>query len=205
MSTSVSGPEATNSETYTTSVCYENSGSGIAFDAVLTLTLPAGATFVSATEPGLESGNTVSWSLGSLPSDTSECIQVSVIFATEGSYGFTSTLTYNSGLNPYQVDSGAPQIVRFGRVNLLRYAGVTQIAPQSPQNAEIFVNQYPVDPALDPLRDLELMVFESEQGFPNDTADLTPGSAVLVIYELEGDSGSTLRVNKAGGRVVLSY
>jgi len=205
VSTSVSGPEATNSNTYTTSVCYENSGTGIAFDAVLTLTLPTGATFASATDPGLESGNTVIWSLGSLPTDTHECIQVTVSFGAEGSYGFASTLTYNSGLNPYQVDSGTPQIVRFGHVNLLRYASVTQIAPQSPPNAEIFVNQHPVDPALDPLLDLEVMVFESGQGFPNDTVDLTPGSAALVFYELEGDSGSTLRVNEAGGRVVLSY
>ena len=205
MFTSVNGPEATNSNSYTTSVCYENTGSGIAFDAVLTLTLPAGATFVSASVPGLESGNTVIWSLGSLPTGTSECIQVTVTFGAEGSYGFTSTLTYNSGLNQDQVDSGAPQVVRFGEVNLLRYAGVTQIAPQVPQNAGIFVNQHPVDPALDTVRDLEVLVFASGQDFPNDTADLTPGSATLVFYELEGDSGSTLRVDKAGGRVVLSY
>jgi hypothetical protein len=204
-STSVSGPDATNSNTYITSVCYENTGSGIAFDAVLTLTMPAGATFVSASDPGLESGNTVTWWLGSLPADTSECIQVTVTFGAEGSYGFTSTLTYNSGLNPHQVDSGAAQIVRFGLVNLLRYAGVTQIAPQLPQNANIFVNQHPVDTALDTARDLELMAFESGQDFPNDAADLNPGAPALVFYELEGDSGSTLRANKAGGRVVLSY
>jgi len=205
MSTFVSGPEATNSDTYTTSVCYENSGSGIAFEAVLTLTLPAGATFVSADVPGLASGNTVTWALGSLPADTDECIQVTLTFGAEGSYGFTSTLTYKSGLNPEQVDSGAPQVVRFGHVNLLRYAGVTQIAPQLPQNVEIFVDQYPVDPALDAVRDLELMVFESGQDFPSDSADLNAGSAALIFYELEGDSGNTLRLNKAGGRVVVSY
>jgi hypothetical protein len=82
---------------------------------------------------------------------------------------------------------------------------VTQIAPQFPQNADIFVNQHPVDPALDTARDLEVMVFASEQDFPNDTADLTSGSAALVFYELEGDSGSTLRMDKIGGRVILSY
>ena len=204
-STSISGPEATNSDTYTTAVCYENTEAGIAFDAVLTLTLPAGATFVSASEPGLESGNTVTWSLGSLPPDTSECIQVTVTFGAEGSYGFTSTLTYRSGLNQHQVDSGAPEFVRFGLVNLLRYAGVTQIAPQVPQNEDIFVNQHPVDTALDAVRDLEVEVFESGQDFPSQAADLLPGSATLVFYELEGDSGSTLRADKSGGRVVLSY
>jgi hypothetical protein len=203
--TSINGPEASNSDTYTTSVCYENTGTGIAFDAVLTLTLPAGATFVSASDPGLESGNSVTWSLGSLPPDTSECIQVTMTFGAEGSYGFTSTLTYSAGLNQHQVDSPAPEVVRFGHVNLLRYAGVTQIAPQVPPNADIFVNQQPVDPALDTVRDLEVRVFESGQDFPKDAADLLPGSATLVFYELEGDSGSTLRASKASGRIVLSY
>jgi len=205
VSTSISGPASTSTDTYTTSVCYENTGSGIAFDAVLTLTLPAGATFVSATEPGQESGDTVTWSLGSLPPDTSECIQVTVTFGAEGSYGFTSTLSYYTGLNQHQVDSGAPEIVSYGHVNLLRYAGVTQIAPQLPPNVAIFVNRYPVDPALDSARDLEVADFESGQTFPNDTADLLAGSATLVFYELEGDSGSTLRADKVNGRIVLSY
>jgi len=205
MSTAVYGPEATNSDSYTTSVCYENSGTGIAFDSVLTLTLPAGATFVSASVAGVASGSTVTWSLGSLPGDTSECIQVTVNFAAEGSYGFSSTLDYRSGLNQDGVDSGAPKIVRFGHVNLLRYAGVTQLAPQTPQNTEIFVEQYPVDPALDTVADLAVLVFESEQRFPSDTADLMPGSAALVFYELEGDSGDTLRVRKSADRVVLGY
>jgi len=169
------------------------------------LPLPAGATFVSASVPALESGDTVTWSLGSLPPDTSECIQVTVSFGAEGSYGFTSTLTYSTGLNEYQVDSGAPEVVRFGHVSLLRYAGVTQIAPQVPQNVDIFVDRHPVDTALDAVRDLEVIAFESGQDFPNSVADLLPGSATLVFYELDGDSGNTLRVNTSGGRIVVSY
>jgi hypothetical protein len=205
ISTWVSGPEATNFDTYTTSVCYENTGDGIAFDAVLTLTLPPGATFVSATHDGFSDGSTVTWILGSVPAGASGCPEVTVTFDEEGSYGFSSVLEYSTGLNREQVDSGAPEIVRFGHVNLLRYGGVTQISPQIPQNEDIFMERYPVDPGLDPVRDLEVMVFASGQDFPHDLSDLEPGSPPLVFYELEGDSGSTLRVDASGGRVVISY
>ena len=71
VSTWVSGPEATNFDTYTTSVCYENTGDGLAFDAVLTLTLPPGATFISATDDGFSDGSSVTWVLGSLPAGAS--------------------------------------------------------------------------------------------------------------------------------------
>jgi len=205
MSTWVSGPEATNFDTYTTSVCYENTGDGIAFDAVLTLTLPPGATFVSATHNGLSDGTTVTWNLGSLPAGASGCPEVTVTFDDEGSYGFSSALAYSVGLNREQVDSGAPDVVRFGHVNLLRYGGVTQISPQLPENEDIFGDRHPVDPVLDPAGDLEVMVFASGQDFPNDLSDLMPGSPPLVFYELEGDSGSTLRVDTSGGRVVITY
>jgi hypothetical protein len=205
VSTWVNGPGGTNSSVESVSVCYENTGPGIAFDSVLTLTLPAGTSFVSATGGGVPAADTVTWTLGSLAADAADCFDVTVSFGWEGSFGFSSSLAYEVGLNPDQVDSGPPVYVRFGHVNLLRYGGVVQIDPQIPANSLIFVAKSPGDPALDPSRDMEVVAFQSGAAFPHDVADLLPGSPPLVYYEVEGEPANTLRVQKTGNKIVVTY
>ena len=51
----------------------------------------------------------------------------------------------------------------------------------------------------------EVVAFSSGMSFPHDVSDLDPGSPPLVFYELDGDRGDTLRVNRAGGRIVITY
>ncbi len=202
-STRIEGAGGTNDARYTVSVCYDNAGDGVAFDAELTLDLPAGASFVSATGGGAPLGDTVVWNLGSIAAGAGDCAEVTVDFGAEGSYGFTSTLAFSSGLNRLSVDSGPPAVVRFGSINLLRFA-VPQLDPQVPGNGEIFV-RHPADPGLDPALDVEVVAFEPALAFPNDVSDLLPGSPPLVFYELDGSSTDTLRVDESGGKIVVSY
>jgi len=201
----IEGDDGTNSPEYTVSVCYDNAGPGIAFNATLTLALPAGATLVSASGDGQDSGDSVRWNLGSVAGGVSVCQDVSVSFASEGAYGFSSTLDYDSGRVPQQVDSGPPTLVRYGQVNLLRFDGVATTEPRSPDNQEIFVAEHPVDPALDSMRDLEVKAFVSGLPFPHDVFDLLAGSPPLVFYELDGNHGNTLRVNRTGGKIVITF
>jgi hypothetical protein len=195
----------TNSATYTLTACYDNAGPGFAFDAVLTVSLPPGVSFVSATGGGRSSGDEVTWDVGSLPAGESVCVDLTVSFELDGTYGFSSILFYDVGLNREQVDSGPPSAVRYGHVNLLRYGGITRSDPQTPTHDEIFVDKYPVDPALDRLRDLEVTAFTSGLPFPHDVADLLPGSPPLVFYELDGDSGASLRVDRVGGKLIITF
>jgi uncharacterized repeat protein (TIGR01451 family) len=205
VSTEPQGPGGTNDSRYTVSARYDNAGPGVAFNAVLTLVLPAGVTFVSASDGGVLVGDTVVWDLGSLLTGASGSPTVTVDFPAWGSYSFSTLLDYDVGQNPYQVPGDAPLAVTFSSVNLLRYGGVSARSPLTPSADQIFVAQYPVDPALDPARDLEAVAFTSGAGFPSDVSDLLPGSPPLVFYELESQTGETLRVTKAGGKIVITY
>lgn len=64
------------SVTYTLTVT--NAGDGEARNTVLTDTLPAGASFVSATAGGKRSGNKVTWNLGTLQPNASKQVKVSL-------------------------------------------------------------------------------------------------------------------------------
>ena len=183
-STWIDGAGGTNFSEYTVSVCYENAGPGIAFDSVLTLALPAGASWVSASGGGQSSGDSVSWALGSVAAGVSACQDVTVSFASTGTYGFSSTLDFDSGLVRKQVVSGPPVVVRYGHINLLRFDGAT---------------------ATDRTRDLEVTAFASGMAFPHDVSDLLMGSPPLVFYELDGNYGDTLRVHRAGGKIVITF
>ncbi len=89
-------------------------------------------------------------------------------------------------------------------VNLLRYGGVTSLSPLTPAASTIFVAQYPADPALDPARDTIVSGFLSGTPFPGDAYDLAD-TPPLVFYQLQGNTGDTLRVTKSGGKIVITY
>ncbi len=89
-------------------------------------------------------------------------------------------------------------------VSLLRYGGVTSLSPLTPAASTIFVAQYPADPALDPARDTIVSGFLSGTSFPGDASDLAD-TPPLVFYQLQGNTGDSLRVTKSGGKVVITY
>ena len=71
-----------------TNIAYDitvaNRGDGEARNTVLTDTLPAGVTFVSATGGGQASGGKITWNLGTLPPDGSKKVSVTVKAARAG-------------------------------------------------------------------------------------------------------------------------
>ena len=186
--TSITGAPATSDGTYAFTVCSGNTGPGIAFDSTLSLALPAGASVVSASGNGVRSGGSISWSLESLAPGTSTCFNVTVAFAAEGSYTFGSSLSYGIGVRNL-VSSTDSFTVRFGHINLLRHVAALGFAATS----------------LDPERDLEVAAFSSGMSFPHASSDLSQGAASLILYELSGYAGDTLRVSIVNGALSVTF
>lgn len=84
---------------------YTNGGALPALDAVLTDTLPAGVTFVSATNDGVEAGGVVTWQLGNLGEGEGGSVSVTVELGDPGIYLNSASLTYRAGVNNLVVDS----------------------------------------------------------------------------------------------------
>ncbi len=76
-------------------VCFEvkNSGDAAAPNTVVSLPLPAGLTFRSATEGGVNNGGTVTWNVGSLAPGASKKVCVTLSGANGGKYDFSATCT----------------------------------------------------------------------------------------------------------------
>ena len=186
--TSMSGAPATSNGSYAFTLCYGNTGPGIAFDSTLSLALPAGASIVSASGSGTQSGGSIQWSLESVAPGASTCVNLTVAFAAVGSYTFGSSLSYGIGVRD-MVSSTDTFTVRFGHVNLLRYATAPGSGPTS----------------LDPVRDLEAAAFGNGMSFPHASSDLSVGASALILYELDGYAGPTLRVSNVNGVLLVSF
>ncbi len=97
----------------------------------------------------------------------------------------------------------SPVTVSLVSVNLLRYGGVTALSPLAPAASTIFTG-YPGDPSI-PASDWVVQGYTSASSFPQETSDLQGTSPALVFYQLQGNTGSTLRVTKVSGKIVISY
>ena len=71
---------------------YENTGTAEATNVIVTDTLPAGLTFLSATAGGVHSVGTVTWNLGTLPASASGTLRVRVRPNSAGGYTNAATL-----------------------------------------------------------------------------------------------------------------
>lgn len=186
--TSISGAPTTSNGNYAFTLCYGNNGPGIAFDSTLSLALPAGATVVSMSGNGAQSGGTIQWSLESIAPGANTCLNLTVSFAAEGSYTFGSSLAYGIGVRNL-VSSTDSFTVRFGSVNLLRHVAAAGFAATS----------------LDPELDLEVAAFSNGMSFPHASSDLLDGAPSLVLYELSGYAGTTLRVSTVNGALSVTF
>ncbi|MGC8762371.1 MAG: hypothetical protein ACP5VN_01855, partial [Acidobacteriota bacterium] len=101
---SLSGPATTTSPRVTYTLHYDVSG-GWAQDTTLSLPLPAGVTFVSASGGGTFSGGVVTWSLGLLGEGASGDLTVEVELPSDGSYDFTANASWKVGTTPFTGDS----------------------------------------------------------------------------------------------------
>jgi len=98
------GPATTTSPRVTYTLHYDVSG-GWAQETTLTLPLPAGASFVSASGGGTFSGGQVTWNLGLLGEGSSGDLTVEVDLSTDGTYDFTGHSSWKVGTTPFAGDS----------------------------------------------------------------------------------------------------
>ncbi|MEW5852151.1 MAG: tandem-95 repeat protein [Myxococcota bacterium] len=107
-----SAPSYTNGTQITFDLSYSNAGPGAALSAVLSDTVPAGTTFVSATGGGTLSGGAVTWNLGTLPSGASGTVSFTVSVSVDGTYNNSATLTYQENLTVKTITSNTTSTVR---------------------------------------------------------------------------------------------
>ena len=108
--TKTAPPSVTNG-TVTFTIAYKNSGYGAALGAVLTDKLPNGATFVSASNGGVNNAGTVTWNLGDLAPGASGQVTVTVTLGAAGTYSNNATLTYLIGNNTSTITSNTTKTV----------------------------------------------------------------------------------------------
>ena len=89
-------------------------------------------------------------------------------------------------------------------ISLLRNGEITSLNPVSPPLSSIFVQAYPLYPALSGTDDLEKGGFAPGDTFPHETTDLGE-SVPLVFYELAGVPGDSLRVSIEDGKIKVIY
>jgi uncharacterized repeat protein (TIGR01451 family)/MYXO-CTERM domain-containing protein len=100
-----SGPSWTTTSQVTYTLSYTNSGPGAALGVELSDTLPAGATYVSATGGGALSGSTVTWAIGDLGPGASGSVQLTVDLAAHGVYTNQFEATFAVGVNTKSAQS----------------------------------------------------------------------------------------------------
>ncbi len=98
------GPATTVSPRVTYTLHYEVSG-GWAQSTTVTLPLPSGVSFVSASGGGTFSGGQVTWNLGLLGDGASGDLTVEVDLSTDGSYDFTAHSSWKVGTTTFSGDS----------------------------------------------------------------------------------------------------
>ncbi|HEV8552323.1 MAG TPA: IPTL-CTERM sorting domain-containing protein [Casimicrobiaceae bacterium] len=89
--TAAAGTSVVGSVSYT--LTYQNTGTATATGVTLTDTLPAGATFVTASNGGIESSGVVTWNLGDLDPGVSGTVQVTLIPGAAGTLVNNASIT----------------------------------------------------------------------------------------------------------------
>lgn len=109
-----SGPTLTNQSSATYAFNVANGGPGVADNATLRYTLPAGYTFTSATgTSSFDMGTrTVTWTLGNVKPNQPQSVTVTVGIAADGSYANSATLTYFASLTQRTLTSNTVTTVR---------------------------------------------------------------------------------------------
>jgi uncharacterized repeat protein (TIGR01451 family)/MYXO-CTERM domain-containing protein len=104
-------PDTTDDGEVTFLVTYVNTGVVTVLDASLTEMLPEGATIVSASADGVESGTSVTWDLGNLGPGESGDLTVTVQLDGPGLHEASAELTYHVGLNERTLTSNVSTVV----------------------------------------------------------------------------------------------
>jgi uncharacterized repeat protein (TIGR01451 family)/uncharacterized protein (TIGR03382 family) len=107
----VGAPDLVIEPAVTFEVAYANAGEVTALGAVLIDPLPAGTTFVSASDGGMLVGGNVVWDLGNLGPGEGGDVSYDVTLADPGQYDNAAQLQYRVGLNDFVLDSNVSQTI----------------------------------------------------------------------------------------------
>jgi uncharacterized repeat protein (TIGR01451 family) len=109
---SKSAPAQVNVPELTFDISYVNTGAMPALDATLSDTLPAGVTFVAATDAGMFADGTVTWQLGNVAPGEVGLVSVTVDLDAPGVYENTAKIDFRAGVNLLSVVS-APTMTEY--------------------------------------------------------------------------------------------
>ncbi len=108
---SKSGPAQTDVPEVTYTLEYVNNGPTPALAASIRDTLPAGTSFVSATDGGALMGDAVVWELGNLSSGENGAVELTIALPELGLYENSASLGYTVGINEFSLDSNVVMTV----------------------------------------------------------------------------------------------
>jgi len=106
------GPATTSGNQITYTIRYANTGTGTANNATITDPIPAGSTFVSASNGGSNAAGTVTWTLGNLAVGASGSVTVTVGVTADGAYANRAVIAFKIGVTPRTVTSNTVTTTR---------------------------------------------------------------------------------------------
>ncbi|MCB9727924.1 MAG: VWA domain-containing protein [Deltaproteobacteria bacterium] len=107
-------PASTTTATLTVTLHASNAGPTTALAATLRYTIPAGASFASASGGGQAAAGVVSWDLGNLGAGETQTRQVVLSLGATGTYASAARVLYQVGLNSFSRTGAAVQTVYGG-------------------------------------------------------------------------------------------
>ena len=110
---SATGPGMVTAPTVSVTITAQNVAAVMASNFFLSYPLPAGATFVSATNGGSYSGGVVTWGAPTLGYGVSTGGNVTMTLPDIGSYSSAATANYKVGNTPYVTTQGSPLQIQF--------------------------------------------------------------------------------------------
>lgn len=110
----VAAPDTVPGPSLTVTITCANGGNGAALSPTLRYSLPAGASFVSATAGGTCTSNVVTWNLGARGAGSSVDCSVTMALPNPGTYASQATLSYKVGLTPRVSASNTHQTTYLG-------------------------------------------------------------------------------------------
>jgi len=106
------GPALTNGNQITYTISYANTGNGVANNATITDSIPAGATFVSASNGGTNASGIVTWNLGNLVVGRSGSVTLTVGVTVDGAYANQAVIGFKIGVTPRTITSNTVTTTR---------------------------------------------------------------------------------------------
>jgi uncharacterized repeat protein (TIGR01451 family) len=106
------GPATTSGNQITYTITYANTGNGIANNATITDAIPAGSTFVSASNGGTFAAGTVTWNVGNIAIGATASVTLIVGVTVNGVYSNQAAIGFKIGITPKTVTSNTVSTTR---------------------------------------------------------------------------------------------